>query len=265
MSGQRDLEAALAGLPELRSAEAGPHPTPEQLVAHHQGALPPAEAHRVQSHLLACRECLALLRDLEGFEGEGFEGERAPAAGELDAAWRELRGRLAEAALAPAPPAPPLPRPAAVPRRRGSRERLWQALAAGLAAAVLGLGGFALHLERRLDQLATPQVETTLVDLQPAEGARGTAPEAPTLRASAGLHTLILHAPAAAAGEGFRLELRSADGKVLWSRSGLTPAEPGLFLLSLPRESLEPGEYQLELFPGQPGERLALYRFRLAR
>ncbi|MFN7963192.1 MAG: hypothetical protein U0002_18170 [Thermoanaerobaculia bacterium] len=261
MSGPRELEAALAGLPELRSAEAGPHPTPEQLVAHHQGALPPADAHRVQSHLLACRECLALLRDLEGFEGEGFEGERAPATGELDAAWRELRGRLAEAA--PAPPAPPLPRPAAVPRRRGSRERLWQALAAGLAAAVLGLGGFALHLERRLDRLATPQVESTWT-AQPAEGARGSLKQAPTLRASAGLHTLILHAPAAT-GAGYRLELRSAAGKVLWSRSGLTPAEPGLFLLSLPRESLEPGEYQLELFPGQPGERLALYRFRLAR
>src|SRR3954452_24534213 len=91
------------------------HPEPETLAAYHDGELPEGEAQRLQDHLLACRECAALLVDLDGLADPAF-GAGSLSEADQEALWGRIEGGIQQGALAPVMPlrrpsqAPPQPR-----------------------------------------------------------------------------------------------------------------------------------------------------------
>ncbi len=68
-------------------ARAGPHLTPERLVAYHFRELPDDEAALTQEHLVACRECALQLLD---FVAESRRSSQK----ETEAGWAALRAKL---------------------------------------------------------------------------------------------------------------------------------------------------------------------------
>lgn len=100
--------------PMIPARPPGPHPTPEELYAAHQDP-DTAESREVLAHAAACARCSEELFALEAFTTP----EPVPAA-RIEAAWNRFG----------APPS----------RRSSAFSRPLMALAAGLAATVLGLG-----------------------------------------------------------------------------------------------------------------------------
>jgi len=218
----RDTLRELAAAARLRQ---GPHPEPQALLAYKQGALQPAEEERMQDHLVACPQCPELLIGLDRLANPAAG---APASAvEQAAAWRLVWTRLRAAGAA--------------------RERTWTyALAACLAAVLVGSGLWVGSLRRTLDEVSRPQLNAPVLDLRPmARGEEaGAVAEVP---AGARLFTLVLN-PAAPPGAGvYRAEIFDAAGRRVWSGAGLRPNSFDSFSLTLSRQTMGPGVYRLRL------------------
>lgn len=111
------------------------HPSVDVLASYRARELAEAEADRIRVHLGACASCSEVLLDLARLDGE-LEDEHAPhrTEADLDEGWQRLEARI---------------------RRENPKEghsvatpnaKIWQALAAGLFLAVLGLGSWGLSL-----------------------------------------------------------------------------------------------------------------------
>lgn len=214
------------------------HATEDKIAAYHAGTLPPEEEARVQDHLLECADCTDLLLGLEELTLE--DDEPAPPE-EVRAAWEELRSRL-PAAAAPAPPVP-LPFPA-----RRSAQPVWlPALAATLAAAVVGLGVWSVSQQSKLNELSRPEVNVQVVHLflDPLRSG-GTADE-PVLKPEGRLVTLVLHCDDPRTFTDYELEMADAGGTVIWTERGLRRQGPDSFSLTLPRRLLATdGHFRLQ-------------------
>ncbi len=229
------------------------HATEDEIAAYHAGTLPPEEEARVQDHLLECSECTDLLLGLDELTLEG--DEPAPPE-EVRAAWEELRSRLP--AAAPAPPAP-----LSYPRRR--QQPVWlPALAAGLAAAVVGLGVWSVSLLNRMDELSRPEVNQQIVELSPSPLRGGGTADEPALKLDGRTVTLVLHSDGQRRFADYEVEMAGADGTVIWKENGLRRQEPGHFTLNLPRRLLESGS-RLRLWGVEEGRRepLGEYKYNL--
>lgn len=244
-----ELKDAMA---ELARRDLDAHPDPERLAAYHAGELSAEEEGRVQDHLVLCRQCAALLLDLDGLADPGFGAEADPAAKE--AVWQSLRKEIA-----PQSPVVPLRRPASSPR--------WlQALAASLLIATLGLSLWVASLRRTVAELSAPQANAPVLDLYSGT-ARGEGSPAPILTVPPDVRffTLILNPAGQRRYERYRVEIVRVGGAEVWSGQEIEPSPFGSFSLTLPRRAVGPGDYRVRLFGRNGGteEPIEEYAFRV--
>ncbi|HZF13584.1 MAG TPA: zf-HC2 domain-containing protein [Thermoanaerobaculia bacterium] len=242
-------------LGELAAAERseGDHLTADELVAYQDGELPAAERERAQGHLAACPDCTALLLDLEELR---VPSTTEPPASEIEVAavWRDVRER-ANART------PPVGRPA-------PRLRAFQALAASLLLATLGLSAWVLSLEHRLEEISQPQVNVPVVDLRAAlsrsDGAAGSAAGLPAVEPGARLFTLVVTPASRQDFAAYEATLTRAGGARVWHGGGLAKNRFGSFSLTFSRHQVGPGEYRLELTGVEGGRRELLGEYTFA-
>ena len=280
---------------ELRRQGPG-HPAPERLTAYRAGELDGEAAEAVEAHLSVCRECVAILLEMPRFYAEIERPEAAveiASAATAAASLRAFRARLAAEGLgsgagAPTPPgavdglatAPPRWRAAAPPFPPAALPFLTYALAAGLAACLIG---FPLWMaSRRAAGTAAPPTVVYLP--HGAEVYRGEPPAAqPTaVRVGAGTTLVLLPAPAEPEFASYRIDLVTSGGQ-LAARAVATPlalaappASPPAGGAAGPRHSrflgfglagpaLPAGDYRLRLFGLSAGraEKLAEHPLRI--
>ncbi len=240
----RELRDAVEALALERGS--GGHLDADELAAYHAGGLPPEEERRVQDHLVACRECADLLLDLDGLGDASFGADEDLPPNAAETVWAGVREQIRREE--PARPATVVSlesrraRPAVAPR-------WWQALAASLLIATVGLSVWVASLRRTVDELSRPQVNAPVLDLYPEGRARrGVATSTPEVPPDARLFTLILSPAQRGAWEDYEAEISDADGAVVWTARGLRPNAFGSFSLTLPRKALGAGEHRLRLF-----------------
>jgi hypothetical protein len=136
--------------PAADDPAAGVHPDLDRWIAYHAGETGDDEVTDLQDHLASCRDCTALVLDLEAFADPRAADRRAAVSDFAQAtAWRALRPRL--------------------PSARGWY--LPAALAASFLVAAAGLSGW-LQQQRELDglrreiaDLSQPQANVPVYDL----------------------------------------------------------------------------------------------------
>ena len=238
-------------------ADAGPHPSADELTAYARGEMPETAASRVQQHLGPCRECTAMVLAL------GRTGRTEPGPDHLEATPDGLSDADVEASVeaivarATGHRAPPT---AAHPRPRSP----WTLVAAAvLAVASFSLAWLTLDLRQRLGELEAalqiarasptfsmpaqpvidslpPQTGVPIVDLLPPSVARGETAPPILLNAETAMVTLIFTPPSGRSYSAYRLRVLDAEGVELWAG----PAQPnpaGTFVLLLPRRFAESG------------------------
>lgn len=269
-------------------AEAGERlaaePSPEQILAYHEGRLDPADRVAVEEGIAANPEAARLLRDLARFpEVKADPGVFVPSDEEVEAGWRafqKARGGPTASTSGDGRsggrderlPAPELAGPSErlePPRERRSggdhgSSRRWittrrVAVVVGLAAMLL----VAVGLGYRLGVQAGPpesRINLALAALSPIGGGvdRGGAVTEVRVRESAE-GVLLSLSYMGAAYPSYALDVYDPAGKRVLHRADLESAEAGSFLLDLPREILGSGRYRFELSaPGEDGP-LAVY------
>ena len=235
------------------------HPEPETLAAYHAGELPEDVARRLQDHLLACRECAALLVDLDGLGDPGFGAGSLPAA-DQDDLWSRLQEEIQEAEPEALAPVIPL-RPRAAPQPR------WlMALAASLLAATVGLSAWVVSLRHTVESLGAPEPNAPVIDLYAgASRSAGSPQPGATIPRDFRFFTVILHPPHSRSTKRYRIEISRAGGGSVWSRDGVAPDPLGPLPLTLARSLIGPGEYRIRLFEtaGNPREPVMDYGLRV--
>lgn len=217
--------------------ESDSHLAVDELAAYHAGELSEAEEALVQDHLVGCSECARMLLDLDALRHGADPDEEAPEA-EKEAFWQSLRPQLAQPAPAPAP----LPFP---PRRR---VQIFQALAAILAVAVIGLGIQNASLRQTVGGLSQPDLGAPVRDLSATESRGGSAPAVVTLAPDDRSFTLILAPADPRDFSDYEVVLeRNGEGEI-WRGRGLAKNRYGTFSLILARRMTDAGDYTLRLF-----------------
>lgn len=92
-----DLREAARALALSRRPLEADHPDAETLAAYSEGALPAAEAERLQDHLADCAECARLMLDfaaLPGLSEPCGPDESSEPDAEVAEAWERFRRRL---------------------------------------------------------------------------------------------------------------------------------------------------------------------------
>lgn len=220
----------------LDKALANVHPDADELVAYHEGTLSPKDTQRVQDHLVACRECAALLADLEGLGDPDFGAEEEIPDDAGDIVWEKVREEIRKEAPAKALPPP-------IPFRRKETARMmsprwFQALAASLLVATVGLSAWVASLRGRVEELQRPQLNAPVLDLYPADSTRGDGGPDVSAPADAPRILFVLHTVGRPAFDDYAVEILNADRQVVWKGGGLELDADGLFTLTLPREFL---------------------------
>jgi len=233
------------------------HPAPETLAAYHAGELPAGEEQRLQDHLLACRECAALLLDLDGLADPGF-GAGSLSTADQEALWGRLQGEIKKEEAPPAlAPVIPLRRPPGF----AVKPRWLQALAAALLVATVGLSAWVASLRHELDERTQPQVNPPMYTLFSGT-ARSSRPEV-SIAADAPIFDLILEPSRARSTNRYRVAITRAGGEMVWSRGGIAPDPRGLVRLELTRSLLGPGQYRIRLFEETGNQREPILDYEL--
>jgi hypothetical protein len=234
------------------------HPEPETLAAYHAGELPEGEAQRLQDHLLACRECAALLVDLDGFADPAF-GAGSLSAADQEGLWGRIQGEIQQEALAPVIP---LRRPSQAP----PQPRWLMALAAALLIATVGLSAWVVSLRHTVEALNRPEPNAPVIDLYSgASRSAGSPQPGATIPRDFRFFTVILHPPHSRSTKRYRVEILREGGGSVWSRDGVAPDPLGPLPLTLTRSLIGPGEYRIRLFDesGNPREPVMDYALRV--
>jgi len=215
------------------------HPDADELVAYHEGTLPTAEAQRVQDHLVACRECAALVADLEGLADPAFGADEdiPESTGEL--VWERVRKEI--------PPAN------VVPFRRVEIPRWVRPLAAMLLLSTMALSGWVAYLRDQVEDLSRPQLNAPILDLYPAGSTRGQGAAVQTVAADVRLFTVVLNPAGRPAFEDYALEIVDAGGAQVGSYGGLVRNAYGSFSATLSRDLLGAGDFRVRLVGIDPG------------
>jgi hypothetical protein len=186
----------------------GEHLEPDAVAVYHDGELPPEEAERVQRHLLRCRECTAMLLDLEALVAPDLAVEAGLTPADRETIWSgvseairrdrdrfpppqsphppqepEPRPSLSEpsepaarpdAPVLPFRPSPPAPAPAPAPAPKKPLAAMpaaprWLQLAATLLlVSTLALSLWVIQLRGTVRDLSQPQLDAPVLDLYPA-------------------------------------------------------------------------------------------------
>jgi len=236
------------------------HLSVEELAAYHAGTLPGSEEARVQDHLMGCAECTRTLLDLDALRNGVDPADEAPKA-EKDAFWESLRPQLAAT-----PPAPlPFPTRRTAPDRPERRLRIFQLLAATLAAAVVGLALQNVALRRTVGDLSQPDLGAPVRDLSATSNREASTLPVVTLAPEGRFFTLIL-SPADPRGfQEYEVVLERAAGGEVWRGRGLHKNAVGTFSLTFARRLAGPGDYTLRLLgiEGARREPVGTFSFRV--
>lgn len=247
-----DFKTVLVDWVDDQRAMTAEHPDPETLARLRRGELPAAEAQSVREHLLGCRECLALWRDPEAFAPQGPRSDF-----ELAAFWRTLEPRLEKT---PAPVTEPAPLAKILPFPQRSA---FFAVAASLAAGVVGLALWGAGLQAKLGELSRPVANAPIIDLAERPTRSGTGDELVTLPAGTGF-TLVLTPAEVPVFASYELRIVAAGERVVSTLRGLAPhAEDATFSLWLPAGALPAGELRLELVGVEDGQETPLGEYRV--
>lgn len=238
----KEVEMVIRALAE--DAQRGPHPELAALAAFAAGRLDGKEADLLRAHLALCPDCMMLAEEAASFAPHAAESAAEQA--EIDAAWQSLAPNLQ-------------PEGRVVPfagRRRTAPARWPYALAASLAAAVLGLSVWVVALRRTVADLARPQVNAPIFDLYPESAARSEPEERGELALAPAVRwfSLVLNAPGSPDDATYRVEVRRADGGLAWAGEGLRKNAFGSFTLTLPRSLAGKGEMRVRLLATEAGE-----------
>lgn len=255
---------------ERAAPEGAGHAEPADLAAYRDGRLPEEQAEALRAHLLACRECGALLLDLDAWS-RGDLGSELPPPNEFEiaAAWKGVRQAAGEVSPAGNLPAR-LAAAAPAPSVRWRRAPLALA-AAGLIAAI-GLSIQNAALRRELGALSAPTINAPVADLSatPERGAAGE-PTVVSLPAGAAVFTVVLAPPAGAPEGAVAVEIAAepkgaeTEGRLLWRAEGLLPNVGLSYTLAIPRRALG-GEGAVAIRLLAPADRrpVAVYHLKIA-
>lgn len=268
------------------SEDAGPHPDPDTLFQYYAGELGDAETEHVRAHVAACPECGQVVLDFETYPHLAAPSdEDVPTADQVDAGWADVQARLAreteseehlregvgqvgekgsgDSVVVPlsrrAAAADPIPRTSA---------STWQALAATLAVATVGLGFYVVRLHRSLTEATGPAVNVHVADLLPEDelvrDATGPRWQAVRVPPRAPRVVLLLSLVGQASEPSYRAEIVGADAtpRVIWGDEGVVRNAEGRFSIELRQGFLPAGRYRLRL-SGASGEPVAEYTFQI--
>jgi len=211
------------------------HPTADQWIAYHRGALSAEEEARLQEHLVRCRDCFDLAEGAAAF-AQPDEDAKAGQEMETAALWRLLRPQLDSQI----DPPPKNVREIAGRRRPSWRFRLPLYLAATFFVALVGMTAWNFSLR-------APRPNASVVDIPAGERD----PTKKELTLSTGPQMLMLH-PAEQLPV-YRLVIRdAASGREQVSTELKLDQEFALTLYLT--EGLRPGRYRLELADGSGGK-----------
>ncbi|MCP4664113.1 MAG: hypothetical protein GY856_52685 [bacterium] len=226
--------------------EASPaHPTVDELIAYDTGELGAEEKDRLQDHLVICRDCFALIADLESFSEAGRSAPRPerPADFEAAAFWRTLRPRLAT-----------------------RRWHIPAAMAASFLVAALGFSFWVATQQRTIAELSEPQPNPRVYDLV-ADTSQRTGRVARPLEIPSGVgFTLIFTPDLGREYPGYQVMIRDSEDSVVRTVEGVEKRlADETFTLWLPPGALPLGEYRVELYglEGEGSELIARYRMRM--
>lgn len=227
----------------------GSHLTPQQLTDFQNDDLSEQEYQHLQEHLLECRDCFEIWRDMRSF-----------AAAPTTQAGREGRSSSSEvASLLRMCRRQPL-------GSRVSKRLTPLALAASLVAAA-GLAGLVAVQQRKIGELSGrvgPFANPAIVELAEAPSRRGgRADQPPGIMAEAGL-LLLLTPPKLAECSEYQVRIIDSEGTVVHILRGLekNPRDDS-FSLWLPPGSLVAGELRVELHGVEAGGEKLLAAYHL--
>jgi hypothetical protein len=265
---ERELAESVRELAATARQGLGPHPEADELAAYHAGALEPADENRVRDHLVLCAQCGQALLDLAAFaDPAADDGEGLPS-GLGETVWSGVLAGIHAAEDRPPAPVVPMPQRPLRPRestigsaprvRRGAGEesphrssrrlRIFQALAAALLCATVGLSLWVASLRRTVDELSRPQLNAPVIDLYTGTMRSEGAPSpVATVPAGTRLFIVTLNPAGRQSATGFRVEIDRVGGGAVWSGTGHLNAD-GLLSLALTRAVVGPGEYRIRLF-----------------
>lgn len=220
----------------------GAHPSADELLAYHEGALEPAAEERVRDHLVACRACTRRLLDLAVVAAPD-----EPVAGNVHdlataASWRELQSRLAAESAA---------RPASPTAARAARPP-WATRLLGAVAAVFLIA--ALGLSVQVARLGAPEAGVPSYVLNPPE-VRGESMV--RIEIPAGRDRFDLRLTPSRSFDRYRLEFLAGD-RVVQVWDDLERDANGNLTFSLRRRHLPAGDYRVRLFGLRDGESVPL-------
>jgi putative zinc finger protein len=207
------------------------HPAPEKLSAYLANELSPEEDDALQEHLSACTLCTGLLLDLQRFLDPPEEDRPREGVADFETAaeWRELKGRMGKAET----------------QFRAEKKSLLRKLsrARALAAvfALLFVGVASVVLKRELTRPSAVQVTTI-----EAPGGKKGAPEAaePTPFRLGNVAMFDTHSERPY--PSYRLSFVDKDGQTQATVEAQED-ENGMIGLRLPKNSLPPGPYHVQV------------------
>lgn len=225
------------------SSEAA-HPELEELIDYFQEKLDSTAAARVREHLATCRECTALVLDLEDF----VQAESSP----------PMPEEVTEARLV-------------------ARAVTWEVRAekwrnAGLMAASLFLAtsvplGIYLwgHGQREPAEMAdlSPEVNLPLISLYPRSALRGGRENRWEVQPGARWVHVVLTTEDLPQGTEYQVDIIDAAGREVLALKGLQPTAIGTFNFGLPVARVPAGAYELRLFRQDGGKRVLVDEYPL--
>lgn len=272
MSRPIQLKKLLAEVANDSSLDPSDHPPIESLTTYHDGLLPERDAQKLLDHVQVCRDCTSLLLDLNRLGPASLDEADEVSPLELERGWVALKAQLPTYS-AQSPEGEPregavIPFPSAEPAARSHRTPPWyHALAAGLLLAVVGQTVRLQGLQREIDRLDEPQINTPYVVLSDAR-TRGAADSAAfrSLPGSAeGAHLLItpnaLQGPQTKTYESFRAEITSPKRR--WSKAGLVLGKQREFSILVQKRFFGSGEARVRIFGSSAGQEDMLAEFQL--
>lgn len=228
----------------VASSSQAVHPEMEELIDYYHERLDSTAAARVRAHLADCRECTALVLDLEDF----VQAESSP----------PMPEEITEARLV-------------------ARAVTWEARAeklrkAGLMAASLFLAVsvplgiyFWSHGNQRTSEVAslTPEVNLPLLSLYPRSALRGIRENRLEVPAGTRWVHVVLTTDDLPPAAGYQLAIVNAAGREVLSLDGLRPTPVGTFSIGLPAARVPDGTYELRLLRRTDGKKALVHEYPL--
>lgn len=236
-----DFKTAFVALQEETQERLVDHPSDDELVAYHTGTLTTEEKDRLRHHLVECRICLGLLRDLESFSDVARRASEEPSDLGVASQWHGLQRRL----ISPTP---------------GAARNRWRVPLAMAATFLLTAISFSVWFTSQQDSPRPNVAIAHLVD----ETSLRSGGSSPTVEIEAQAETALLLTPEAGLPHtSYWVQILDANGATMRRVEGLEKhPRDETFTLLLPPRSLEPGFYRIALYGRRDGvdERIAGYR-----